>query len=367
VRIAFSIHITIDIHPLDTLSLAVALGSVLDGGTGEELLAHRNVPDDRTTWSARAVTNATFHDTLRLVHTDFLNAGSEYITVNNFALTPGVFGNAPDSIALLKKLTRLAASIARKAADDANEYNNDPNNEQTRKKVLASLPPLVESYRPDLAMTDHRACVALYRSLVVDVLDDLVDGYLAETLSSSAEAIDAMDAVADVQGDKLLFVSMCVKGGGLVRSGERARDAVRAVVQHWIDAEKERSSTSETQTTTTHGLQAVMFNCSTPEDILAALEDVHKDEGLLELLDDAGVGLGAYPNRLTPIKDDWSMDASEAPQATRTDFGTREFVEWTTRVMRTYPRARVVGGCCGIRPDDIRSLSLSGAVQGRER
>jgi hypothetical protein len=57
-------------------------------------------------------------------------------------------------------------------------------------------------------MTDHRACVALYRSLVVDVLDDLVDGYLAETLSSSAEAIDAMDAVADVQGDKLLFVSM---------------------------------------------------------------------------------------------------------------------------------------------------------------
>ena len=267
-------------------------------------------------------------------------------------MTPGVFGDAPDSIALLKKLTRLAASIARKAADDA----NDPNNEQTRKKVLASLPPLVESYRPDLAMTDHRACVALYRSLVVDVLDDLVDGYLAETLSSSAEAIDAMDAVADVQGDKLLFVSMCVKGGGLVRSGERARDAVRAVVQHWIDAEKERPS-----------LKAVMFNCSTPEDILAALEDVHKDEGLLELLDDAGVGLGAYPNRLTPIKDDWIMDASEAPQATRTDFGTREFVEWTTRVMRTYPRVRVVGGCCGIRPDDIRSLSLSGAVQGRER
>jgi len=323
---------------------------------------------------AKAVTDATFHDTLRLVHTDFLNAGSEYITVNNFALTPGVFGDAPDSIALLKKLTRLAASIARKAADDANnengqnehksnnenDHNNDdPNNEQTRKKVLASLPPLVESYRPDLAMTDHRACVALYRSLVVDVLDDLVDGYLAETLSSSAEAIDAMDAVVDVQGDKLLFVSMCVKRGGLVRSGERARDAVRAVVQHWMDAEKERSSTSETQTVTTCGLQAVMFNCSTPEDILAALEDVHQDEGLLELLDDAGVGLGAYPNRLTPIKDDWSMDASEAPQATRTDFGTREFVEWTTRVMRTYPRVRVVGGCCGIRPDDIRSLVCS--------
>ena len=64
-RIAVSIHITLDIHPLDTLSLAVALGSVLDGGTGEELLAHRNVPDDRTTWSARAVTDATFHEAPR--------------------------------------------------------------------------------------------------------------------------------------------------------------------------------------------------------------------------------------------------------------------------------------------------------------
>ena len=224
-------------------------------------------------------------------------------------------------------------------------------------------------------MNDHAAAVERYRSLVVDVLDDLVDGYIAETLSSSSEAIDAMDAVADVQGSKLLFVSMCVKRGGMVRSGETARVAIRSIVQHWLEIEKksweengklkhkekekegsghgERASRVKTPLIS---LQAVMFNCSTPEDILAALQDVHADDALLQLLDDARISLGVYPNRLTPIKDDWTMETSDAPQATRTDFGQREFIEWSKRVVRTFPRVRVVGGCCGIRPGDIRGL-----------
>ena len=64
-------------------------------------------------------------------------------------------------------------------------------------RVLASLPPLVESYRPDLALKDHALAVKYYRSLVIETLDDLVDGWIAETLSSSAEVMDAMDAVSE--------------------------------------------------------------------------------------------------------------------------------------------------------------------------
>ena len=324
--------------------------TLLDGGVGEELLAHRGVPDDRLTWSAKAVSDPTYHDTLRAVHVDFLAAGSQYLTCNNFGVTPGVFGTDQE---LIRRLTRVAGEIARQAVAKA------PFHESCR--VLASLPPLVESYRPDLALKDHALAVKYYRSLVIETLDDLVDGWIAETLSSSAEVMDAMDAVSEhvlrgngdgprPQQQRELFVSMCVKEGGVVRSGEKASEAVRRVVEHWI------ASGRGTKRDEMVRLVAVLFNCSTPHAISMALDELAEDKQLLSLLDANSIRLGAYPNRLTEIRDDWALGSSPEPQATREDFDEAAFVAWAMDVMERHERVRFVGGCCGIRPSYIRAL-----------
>ncbi len=321
---------------------------LLDGGVGEELLAHRGVPDDRMTWSAKAVSDPAYHETLRAVHVDFLAAGSTFTTVNNFGVTPGVFGTDHE---LIRKLTRLAGEIARKAVATSPHGSS---------RVLASLPPLVESYRPDLAMRDHALAVKYYRSLVIEPLDDLVDGWIAETLSSSAEVVDAMDAVSEhvlrrdatpsLRGRRDLFVSMCVKDGGLVRSGETATEAVRRVVEHWVATGHDTTRDASVR------LVAVLFNCSTPKAISMALDELAGDEQLLALLDAHSVKLGAYPNRLTEIPDDWALASSTEPQETRKDFDEAAFVAWAVDVMERHPRVQYVGGCCGIRPSFIRAL-----------
>ena len=68
------------------------------------------------------------------------------------------------------------------------------------------------------------------------------------------------------------------------------------------------------------------------------------------------VKLGAYPNRLTEIPDDWALASSTEPQETRKDFDEAAFVAWAVDVMERHPRVQYVGGCCGIRPSFIRAL-----------
>jgi S-methylmethionine-dependent homocysteine/selenocysteine methylase len=297
---------------------------LLDGGTGEELFA-RGVEDDRVIWTAVAVKKAQYHNILRDVHRDFLRAGCDFVTCNNFGITPGV-GFEEDE---MKALTRKSGEIAREAAH------------QQSGRVLGSLPPLVESYRADKVM-DHHEGVRIYKDCIIAVLNELVDGWLAETLSSAEEVIMALDALHEFYAHKddqnsmikPVYVSMTVKRGGMVRSGESASDSVMKILKH-CDAIGESVS-----------LQGIMFNCSMPEDISMALDDVDAIRDELAL---RGVLLGAYPNRLTEIADDWELKESSEPQAMRTDLSVETFVETCLNWVEG-KNVSILGGCCGICP-----------------
>jgi S-methylmethionine-dependent homocysteine/selenocysteine methylase len=297
---------------------------LLDGGTGEELFA-RGVEDDRVIWTAVAVKKAQYHNILRDVHRDFLRAGCDFVTCNNFGITPGV-GFEEDE---MKALTRKSGEIAREVVD------------QQSGRVLGSLPPLVESYRADKVM-DHHEGVRIYKDCIIAVLNELVDGWLAETLSSAEEVIMALDALHEFYAHKddqnsmikPVYVSMTVKRGGMVRSGESASDSVMKILKH-CDAIGESVS-----------LQGIMFNCSMPEDISMALDDVDAIRDELAL---RGVLLGAYPNRLTEIADDWELKESSEPQAMRTDLSVETFVETCLNWVEG-KNVSILGGCCGICP-----------------
>lgn len=62
---------------------------LLDGGTGEELIAN-GVPYDSKIWSARAITEEQYHTTVQKVHTSFITSGCDAITTNSYGIVPGV-------------------------------------------------------------------------------------------------------------------------------------------------------------------------------------------------------------------------------------------------------------------------------------
>lgn len=58
---------------------------ILDGGFGREL-ARRGAPFRQPEWSALALTEAP--EIVKQVHLDFIDAGAEVITTNNYAVVP---------------------------------------------------------------------------------------------------------------------------------------------------------------------------------------------------------------------------------------------------------------------------------------
>lgn len=314
---------------------------LLDGGTGEELMK-RGLVDDRKTWSALAVSNTKYHDLLYEVHLDFLRAGSDYVTCNNFGITPGVGFDTHS----MKQLTRKSGEICRRARDDFEKVSQG-----RRGKVLGSLPPLVESYRADLVM-EHTHGVKVYKECIIDVLDDLVDGWIAETLSGPKECMMALDALGEYYGQqkpcqmKDVFVSMTVKKDGVVRSGHSAGEAVDTILHH----------VSSSPDSKRFRLMGILFNCSRPEDISLALNAVCGAPGVLERMELSGIGLGAYPNKLTEIPDGWALAESSEPQAIREDIDPEEFVDICMKWIQESKSISILGGCCGIGPEHIRAL-----------
>lgn len=322
---------------------------LLDGGTGEELFTRWNVPDDRTIWSAIAVKEERYHEALKQVHLSFLKAGCAYVTCNNFGITPGV-GFSEES---MKELNRVAGRIARDAVSTFSSSSFSISSSVSsvsssssstailgRRQVLGSLPPLVESYRPDKVM-EHEQGRRVYRECIVDVMDEYVDGWLAETLSSSDEVIMALHAIHDYYQDGCsgpVYVSMCVKRGGLVRSGETASEASTKIL------EKAREWGIQ--------LSGILFNCSRPEDITRALMDMASIQTMMTTM---GVALGAYPNRLTEISDTWELATHPEPQAMRNDLDEEEFVRLCMQWVSQHG-VGILGGCCGIGPSYLERL-----------
>lgn len=221
---------------------------LLDGGTGEELM-RQGLPDDRKTWSAKALTDPEYHHLLLQVHKSFLRAGAQVITTNSYGVTPGV-GFSNDEIA---HYGNLAGQLARQACHEymveeeeaaaaaATEPNGGLSEEESKCPsstsmpcfVLGSLGPLRESYRPDLIVPDHEQGVQLYGTMV-RALDPHVDAFVAETVSCVPEAKQAVEAVQRLAthspSEKSCWVSFTLNSQGQLRDGTPVHQAVPALL-----------------------------------------------------------------------------------------------------------------------------------------
>ena len=294
--------------------------TILDGGMGGELIRREATPRNEL-WSAQALIDAP--DTVLAVHKDYIAAGASIIITNSYSTIPSYLGKMGME-SRFEELTTLAAKIARQAAD---EESGEADTAEGRILVAGSMPPLDESYRPDLSPTNAQAR-PIYLALA-RALNPYVDLFMCETMSCIRESVNAATAAREIGGvDKPIYVSWTLAetpGGGL-RSGETIADAVAAV--GGLD------------------IAGYLFNCTSPEAISAGLRELSE---LTELTDKP---IGAYPNRLS-IPEGWTLD-NEVQTGYRTDLDVAAYVDYATRWAEQ--GASIIGGCCGIGPEYIGAL-----------
>jgi S-methylmethionine-dependent homocysteine/selenocysteine methylase len=291
--------------------------TILDGGMGRQL-ARMGAPFRLPEWSALALMEAP-HFVSR-AHQAFIASGAQLITTNSYGLAPSRIGEtrfASDG----RRLADLAGRLAREAADQADE----------RVLVAGSLPPVFESYRPELFDAERAPAIL---DVLVSGLAPHVDLWLVETQSSTTEARAAIAAAAR-RSELPIWASFTLRdevgreGPAELRSGEPVASAVRSMAEH--------------------GIQAILFNCSQPEVMDSAV--LAAASVLADQVQET-IRIGVYANTFTP--EPHSDEPYAGISGLRDDLSPERYLEYAIQWVRS--GATIVGGCCGIGPEHIAAL-----------
>ncbi len=289
---------------------------ILDGGMSRELTrlgAELRQPE----WSALALMKSP--EIVRQVHREFIDAGSDVITTNSYALVPFHIGE--DRFREQgASLIALSGQLAREAADAATG---------SEVHVAGSLPPIFGSYEPQLFDAGR---VQDYLGVFIENLSPFVDVWLGETLSLIAEG-EAVRVATSGTG-KPFWISFTLADAldddakpARLRSGETVQEAARWAVGS--------------------GAQALLFNCSRPEVMANAV----RTASAIVALHGSDLEIGVYANAFEAENDG---AANESLHETRDDLTGDRYsgfaCDWVAA------GATLVGGCCGIGTAHIHRL-----------
>jgi S-methylmethionine-dependent homocysteine/selenocysteine methylase len=285
---------------------------LLDGGMGREL-RFRGVDVMTSIWSAKALIDAPH--VVREVHSDFITAGADIITVNSYGIVKSNLAWAGIENRF-KELNLLACNLAQEARDASGRAV----------LIAGSLPPLAGSFRPD-RVGRFEEIEPLYREQS-EVLAPHVDLLFCETMSSADEGRAA--AAAATQTGKPVWVCWTLheNRSGRLRSGEEIDEAVRALSRLPVTG--------------------VLANCCAPESITRALP---------YLLQTGMKYVGGYANTFEPIPENWDLEGDKKTDGSlelRNDLDPETYAAHASNWLKA--GATVVGGCCGTRPAHIAKI-----------
>ena len=283
---------------------------LLDGAMGQEIVS-RGGGQGYGEWAVAAL-----YDNPRLVkaiHTDYIQAGADVITTNNYSTTRTRLqyaGMVDQFETLVHTAGRLAVASRQEAATPD-------------VRIAASLPPLENSYRTADFQLTFETMVTQYRELI-NLLDPYVDLYLAETLSTTLEARAVLTAAAN--RDKPVWLAWTLEdhGSSNLRSGEPLADALPTLAPFDVDA--------------------VLVNCCTPNSVTAALSSLRASD----------YTFGAFANGFAEIPDDWNAQDGVAQLETRDDLSPTRYADHAQQWLSA--GASIVGGCCEVGPAHIAQL-----------
>jgi S-methylmethionine-dependent homocysteine/selenocysteine methylase len=296
--------------------------TILDGGMGREL-ARIGAPFRQPEWSALALMEGP--DWVVEAHLNFVKAGAEVITTNSYACVPFHIG-AEGFTQRGRELATLSGVLARKAAVTARESL------QREVAVAGSIPPVFGSYKPELFDKDAASSIA---SVLIESLVPSIDHWLVETISSVVEAQTMLAAIAEF-GDPVAvrprWVSFTLAdtltdGAARIRSGESISAAVEAIGGE---------------------IEAMLFNCSQPEVMEAAITEA------MAALGGSSVRVGVYANAFIEVQSAPGQAANESLSVLREDLTPERYARFAQDWIAA--GATIVGGCCGITPQHIHAL-----------
>lgn len=278
---------------------------ILDGGLGHELIKRHGQPA-HPLWSVKTMLERP--ELVQAVHQDFVTAGAQILTLNTYTATPTRILRDGQS-GWLAEAHRLAIQAAQAACGAGTQ-------------IAGCLPPLVASYRADLALPFEQA-LAEYREMV-ELQQSGVDLFLAETLPSFSEAQAAL--TAGLESGKPVWVSLVPSEtqAGFLRGGEALKPVAAALYEQ--------------------GADAVLLNCASPEAIDASLPSI------------AGLGgrFGAYGNAFVSV-DALAPGGTVDVLSERGDITPHTYLGYAQRWDSF--GASILGGCCGISVDHIAQLA----------
>ena len=283
--------------------------TLLDGAMGTELRARGvNVRDYKSSlWSALACAEAP--DTVIRLHSDYIDAGADIITVNNYAVTPPLLAreNLVDQFESLTVASARCAVVARDASHRS-------------VRIAGSLPPLNTTYDASLvgSFDDN---VAQY-ALIVAALEPYVDLFVCETLSTSEEA-RAAASVAQESGRPFMVSWTVDRAGNALRGGDDFRTAIGALEGLTPDA--------------------LLVNCASCNAVTNALR---------QLRDLTNLPTGGYANPTLA-----EPEGGEPEREILHRLGPQEYAaiakDWVA------DGATIIGGCCDTSPEYIAAISAS--------
>ncbi|WP_330647036.1 homocysteine S-methyltransferase family protein [Thioclava sp. FTW29] len=288
--------------------------TLLDGGMSREL-QHWGAELRQPEWSAVALIETP--EIVQVAHEAFLKAGAQVITTNSYAVVPFHLGEerfARDGAALATDAARLARAAADKFPGA---------------RVAGSLPPPCGSYMPEAF---DAAIARPILDMLVGAMQDKVDLWVAETLSSLAEARCAVAAAKSSGKPVWLSFTLHDSEGALdqppaLRSGESVAEAARLAQEL--------------------GAEALLFNCSMPEVMEPAIKAARAAFG------DAQLPIGIYANAFESQDDDGA--ANEVLSQVRKDLTPAGYLQWVDQWIAA--GATMVGGCCGIGSEHIAAIA----------
>lgn len=282
--------------------------TLLDGGMGREL-ERSGAPFRQPEWSALALLEGP--EFVSRAHHAFAQAGADVITTNSYAVVPFHIGEVRFAERGLE-LASLAGKLARDVAD------------RRALRVAGSLPPVLGSYRPDLFEVEAARSIL---TVLIEGLRPFADVWLAETLSTLAEARLVGELLHGDARPLWLSFTLNDEGSALLRSGETVADA----------ADLAR----------TIGAKAILFNCSAPE----VMEDAVRKARLV--LAGTDIEIGVYANGFAHSEE--QVDANAGLRQIRSDLDPPRYLDWAKAWVAS--GATIVGGCCGIGPNHIEALA----------
>jgi len=320
---------------------------LMDGSMGHYLLS-QGVPKDEKIWSARAIVEEKYHPTVVQGHVDYIRAGATMITTNSYAIQPSFYkevfedweSRIPKDVAVSVKLADQARQICGVSADTV--------------RILGSLPPLSQTFRPDLAdeyikNAGEQACVQTYKMLAQTLIQAGVDALIGETLNGWQEAKLVVEATKDLGVPLLLSVEGSCRGNDLQPVPKRAPEVAAQVLK----AKKAGAP-----------IEAFSLNCAQPEHILEALGCL-QTSGVAAELKAAGVKLAAYANVCDTDHSKEGFDLEKAATIkieTRKDCLSDGYAQWCKKMFSA--GLDYCGGCCGTTPAHIKELTEEVALMG---